>query len=765
MEIETITVDAPYCFGDVPLKLDHLAKVNFIFAPNGSGKTTISKALAEQPDDPTERAAWPVAPTDLPIRVFNESYRARVLTEYVGGIFTMGDESERVNKEIKALQDSKTARRNDREMWNAEIGAGGDPDKWSGLRGDIAREGKTAADVVFEAHKDAPRVAMEIVFKGFRKDKAKFLTEALRRFSPDHPAPKGVTWESLEARASTLTGDKQARSRLPPILTKSLISSQDIARVGIASTSTGRGEFAALIQHLGNEEWVSAGREYLPAAEGLCPFCQLRAPENLEASLAEYFAGGFDSALAQATAIDDQVKADGAKLEGELSLLESALLADPEIEVQAFDVAISGLRTAADLLRSQLDQKRQHPTRAVEVSDVSDQASELSRLIDATNATVDQHNAIVANVELEVKRLVEDGWALFLSERTAQVALKRYTGVSTHKTTQIAELEARISESNEADKDAELRIAQLRTSISNTAEVADRINGLLDAMGFHRFQLEVANDVTGGYRIVRDDGTVAIDTLSEGEKSFICFAYFWESLSGSAVAGGEPDEVVAVIDDPISSLDSDSLFIVAAYVRDAARSVMAGKGNVRQLIVLTHNTQFHHEAAYESRDSSRADRHYFRLQKRHNGPTVVHDDLNTCRIRGTYPMLWDAVVEAARGAEGSRLVQVGVVNIVRRVIEGYFRTIGNMRDHTRPAGVTPVEERVMFMFDIWANSGSHTIADDLDQTVEVGSTARFLQLFHEYFGFMGHAAHFEMMVRGSGGADLFDEGGLFGSVD
>lgn len=44
--VKTITVSANYCFGENPLRLSNLAKVNFIFAPNGSGKTTISNALA-----------------------------------------------------------------------------------------------------------------------------------------------------------------------------------------------------------------------------------------------------------------------------------------------------------------------------------------------------------------------------------------------------------------------------------------------------------------------------------------------------------------------------------------------------------------------------------------------------------------------------------------------------------------------------------------------------------------------------------------------
>lgn len=91
--INKIQVPAPYCFGEHPLVLDNLGKVNFIFAPNGSGKTTISRELAKQPEAIEERRSWETAPTDLAIRVFNDEYKQSIMQEHINGIFTMGQES------------------------------------------------------------------------------------------------------------------------------------------------------------------------------------------------------------------------------------------------------------------------------------------------------------------------------------------------------------------------------------------------------------------------------------------------------------------------------------------------------------------------------------------------------------------------------------------------------------------------------------------------------------------------------------------------
>lgn len=759
--VETVTVSADYCFGDAPLRLPNLGRVNFIFAPNGSGKTTISNALANQPTDSDDKTDWPVAPTDLAIRVFNEAYRSRVLTEYVDGIFTMGDKSKSVNEQIEAAKARKRERSKDRHTWHGSIGSDSDPGELRGLLGDIAKERKVIRDMVFEAHKSLPKPAVEVVFKGFRNDREKFLTEVLRRSSGDQLASADATWDSLETRAKSLKSDKSSRQSLSDVSISSLISLDEKNDVSKAVSSSGGGEFSELIQHLANEDWVSEGRKYIHAAQRRCPFCQEEAPNGLEEKLTQYFAGGFDDALKRANEIEQAVLLKAADLRQQLSLLQAALKQDPEIDAQPFDAAISKIQTATNLLITQVREKCLHPTRAVEVNDVESQVSELVVLVQTKNREIDEYNQLIANSKSEYDRIVKDGWALFLSETAVQGAIKRFKGITTSKESQITDLEVYIAKSKEEDQSDDEVIADLRSSISNTVEVAERINKLLNSMGFHRFHIDVDEAVSGGYRIVREDGTSAFSSLSEGEKSFICFAYFWESLFGSAVSGGDPEDVVAVIDDPISSLDSDSLFIVAAYIRHAADLTIKESTNLRQLIVLTHNTQFHHEAAYSVNQHKKEERHYYRLMKGMDGTTFVKDDENVCKIRGTYPILWDSVVEAARSEDDSAFIQVGVSNIVRRIIEGYFKTVGNVKDYQRPRDLSPVDERMIAMFHIWASSGSHTIADDIDQTIDVGGTKRFLKLFRRYFDIEGHSAHFDMMLTASGGEDLAETGKVF----
>jgi wobble nucleotide-excising tRNase len=761
MRLSEINVFAEYCFGSNPLVLKNLAKVNFIHAPNGSGKTTISNALSRQPLDPDSRLTWPVAATDTSIRVFNEAYRLKVLNEHVDGIFTIGPESDAVNKRIALLEKERSDRHTNRDAWRTEIGSDGAQVGLSGLLGDIRNEREKAVLEVFENHKDVPEAVRFVVFKGFRGSRDVFFGEADSRYRSDLVVAEGVTWNALEVRNASLTGELHQRVPLLPISVRLLLSAEQITQLKTHDIMVGNGDLAALIQHLANGDWVSEGRQHVENADGKCPFCQQQLPGDFGSRLSAYFASGYDEALALAVNIADEVESLSGTLDAELVRLESAIDSDGAIDGQDVGDAIDAIRTATELVLSRVGDKRRHPTTRIEVDDITPLVTNLNEIITSANTDITRHNKLIGDSSAERQKLVTDGWALFLTDTKTSNSLKRYQGIKTKKQKQIEDLNSKIAESLQADDQSKEEIETLRSSISNTSTVAERINALLKALGFNRFHLAIADAVAGGYRIVRDDDSLAYESLSEGEKSFICFAYFMEAVTGSAVPGGTAGPVIAVIDDPISSLDSDTLFVVAAYIRDIAKQVIDGQTNIAQLIVLTHNTQFHHEAAYTTDREAIGKRRHYRLQKGLDSLTSVHDDGAHTKIRGSYELLWQSVVDIAGGDEDSAIAQVGVFNIVRRIIEGYFKTVGSTQAHERQHLLSVADERLMSMFTTWANSGSHTIIDDFAQSQHIGSAKQFLQLLRVFFENQGHIAHFNMMVKACGGELLLTTGSVF----
>lgn len=760
MIIKKISVHANYCFGANPLELNDLGKVNFIFASNGSGKTTISKALSRQPKDPVDRETWRVAPTDLPVRVFNEEYRSQVLTEHVAGIFSIGENSKEIEERISELENQKAElnREIDDSKYKIE-GTDGRGQK-VGLRSEIQETLINVSEEIFDVYRNLPEAVSRLVFSGYRNSKVKLFEAAFQRYSDSNYSTNGESWAALNQRAIAVQGGGNSRPLLPRIMNVELVMNDDRDATTRPLTSQSNGKLSSLIDRLSNQDWVNKGRQYLARSEETCPFCQQELNPGFETMLAEYFSNEFDLAFEKLNRILRDAESKASRLENELKSLVDAVDADSEIDGAVFFRAVSSVQKSVDLLLAGLREKCERPTISVQLPDIAGAINELNELIAKENERINDYNQIVKNTREERNKLISDGWGLFLREPSVSSKLKKYSGISKNKNQEISRLESSIFSKQAEVESVDKRISDLRLSYSNTSEVAIKINQLLSAVGFSRFRLGVVDQTKGSYRIIRKDGTPAFNSLSEGERSFICFAYFWESLFGSSTSGDVPEEVVAVIDDPISSLDSDVLFIVAQFIRDAAIDVIKDRTNLRQLIVLTHNTQFHREAAY-SNDRESAHRRYFRLVKNLDGFTSVKDDGGKSKIRGTYALLWDAVVEAARDESDSALVHVGVCNVVRRIIEWYFKTVGDLKDYRRPSDLGVAEERVVATFHVWANAGSHTISDDVDQTIGVSETKRFLTLFQMYFDMQGHGAHFDMMIEASGGADLLSEGNLF----
>ncbi len=149
-----------------------------------------------------------------------------------------------------------------------------------------------------------------------------------------------------------------------------------------------------------------------------------------------------------------------------------------------------------------------------------------------------------------------------------------------------------------------MKVARSDTVETETAK--DSINLMLRDSGMQGFSLQPKSGVAHVYEVRRPDGTIA-DNLSEGEKNFIAFLYFYHLVYGSESADGETRDKIVVIDDPVSSMDSGYLFIVSTLVRqmieicrnNADNRNRTVEGNfIKQIFILTHNAYFHREVTY-----------------------------------------------------------------------------------------------------------------------------------------------------------------------
>jgi len=131
---------------------------------------------------------------------------------------------------------------------------------------------------------------------------------------------------------------------------------------------------------------------------------------------------------------------------------------------------------------------------------------------------------------------------------------------------------------NQAKTKAESEIRALETDILEHRQPADELNRELVAYLGHN-EIQVAVEDTG-YRLMRR-GHYATN-LSEGERTAIAFLYFLKSLDDRSF---DLKNGIVVVDDPISSLDSNSIYSAFGFMKRKLHD--AG-----QLFVLTHNFTF-----------------------------------------------------------------------------------------------------------------------------------------------------------------------------
>lgn len=119
---------------------------------------------------------------------------------------------------------------------------------------------------------------------------------------------------------------------------------------------------------------------------------------------------------------------------------------------------------------------------------------------------------------------------------------------------------------------------------------------------------------------------------------------------------------VVVFDDPVSSLDSDILFIVGSLIKCLFDEVRNGIGSIKQIFVFTHNVYFHKEVTFNPRrvNVAMSEESFWVVRK--SGLESKLEKHNFNPIKTSYELLW---AEVRRPDRSSFTIQ----NTLRRILE------------------------------------------------------------------------------------------------
>lgn len=587
-----------------PANLHDFDRYNVIYGWNGAGKTTLStlfrhlqrrdaitegaveyvfgesRVLGSAPDDPAVPA----------VRVFNREFVGRAVFETSSGqfppVYYFGEDSADKQRKISELEVQRLAYREEQVRQNARF------------------EGATASREAF-CTEQAKVIRMLLTVAGGGKynnfNAGPFKAEMQRLADSGEPL---VRLSDDDRDALLKTKD----SRPLPALSLVTLRFPDlmILRAKTAALLK-RTVVSAVIQELAEDQaiatWVGQGLGLHRGSRTSdhCRFCDQPLPATRVAALEAHFNDEFDRQKRAVADLLSEVDAASRFGQGFAAPAQEALYEalQPEYRENLTQVRrhMDSLTGALDALRTALQAKRDDPFKAIELDSLLNQAVKIgsgglgavilgllaiaaesapfvasfegTKAIDNLNRLIARHNEQTASFDVKVAAARD---ALAKDEMVGALEAWR------ERCQAVEEAKQARDAAEAAAKRLDGEISALESQVRQHHRPAEELNKEVAAY-LGRDELMFIPE-QNGYRITRAGQPAS--HLSDGERTAVAFLYFLKSLQGTDF---KLNQGLVVIDDPVSSLDTNSLFSAFGFMK-------ARTADAKQLIVLTHSFSF-----------------------------------------------------------------------------------------------------------------------------------------------------------------------------
>lgn len=718
--------------------MQDLGKLNFIFGSNGSGKTTISRVLEKPKNYSSCDISWE-GNIEIERRVYNSDFVEENFVPETGmrGIFTLGKEESDTKQKIKELEEKLKVLEDEKRK--TEIIISGEDGK-SGKATELTSFRETYINKIWEETKSFRTGSIRDGLVGYLNSKTKFFEMAL-----DQCKKNKVTlskYDELERRAYTVfAGNHEILEEIPTvnfsriekmsdeqILSKKVIGKEDV-------------DIGALIKKLGNSDWVQSGTKYLNDSDGLCPFCQQPLQENFRDQVEEYFDDTYSADLLAIDTLKNDYQDESDRLEEQINNIlkrSSDKINNDELKKLA--------TILVEIFKSnykKLEDKKRTPSIPIKLENYREIPEKIAELITTANKEIKQHNTMVTNLENEKEKLKQEIWRYVAHALESEI--DEYNTEYQKRKKELSNFEQQNNDRTEEIQREKTELSMLQSKLTSVIPMRDEINQQLERFGFSGFRLALGND-EHSYKIIRENGVAAEKTLSEGERNFVAFLYFYALLKGSKDSTGRVPSQIVVIDDPVSSMDSDVLFIVSTLIRSLVWDMSKDNAKICQLFIATHNLYFHKEVSFDRRfpKGMKAETRFWLVGKVGGKSSIEPCEKNP--ITSTYEALWDTVIRATENPVSTELISLQ--NTMRRILE-YCSTFYEKNSLDDLPLQFQGDDRIIAKTLVsWLHNGSHSSMDDFNYTPpHSDGTVRYLTMFKNVFQKAGHIAHYNMMMR------------------
>ena len=751
--INEITMKNVATYNQIGVKIEDLKRLNYFFGNNGSGKSTIAKYLQSLViGDPENKYSSCSKDNYNPIQeeilVFNQDFVERNfrISQTLKGIFSLNQKNAEIDKQIKANEESisnKRRTKNDMEEESKMLYQQNNQlkteliKKCFNKRNVFKSFSKIRLDHSKNMKNNLEQLEKIIQNNSIVKPEFRTLNDLYKKLYEDD-------LNSIDVLLDIQLFDKllQKHNELSVLLQEVIVGKEDV-------------QLAKLINEFGLKSWVSQGKIFLDKTKDVCPFCQ---KETID-----------DDFISQLNDIFDESSQKKINEIKSKKIIYENMFKRVLQNIQSVYEKYNAENIVSDL---QMHLKTIYDTNLKIISDKINAPNEkktLDNIIESfkdkllqINAEIESNNTIVRSLDTQKKSLIKQMWNYIALDCKDDILkyqkdVEETNGIINENKTEIEKLLAEVQQLQEEN-------TALREKTVNTTESVDNMNQILKNSGFMGFEIHEQNkenNISQYYlsrtSTVGDDKV--FDSLSEGESNFIAFLYFYQLCLGTTdIQEGSKKKKIIVIDDPVSSMDSQVLFIVSTLInklieykgKTKLEKQEFSNSSFEQVFILTHNYYFYKELAMQKRPICKSQQHYL-IEKNANNETYINK--RAYKEYDDYALMWQTIKEAKEKlSDGNKEQNILLANLFRRILESYANFIGLGTDAWATIllddNKDTMEHYLKVAFIAMINDESHKVSpfdNFYFQKIHNANPSKLFEVFESIFNTIGKE-HYDRMM-------------------
>ena len=483
--------------------------VNFFYGKNGAGKSTIARTIKSNSEVEWQNGK---SASDYDVLVYDTDFVNANFANYdnLAGVFTVCETNIEVQKKLEKLAEQKKQK--------------GEEYKQAKETADKKQGEKDTALIEYQEEcwkqTERIRVVFDAVITG-KKKKALFAEEILAITPVDHD------FSELESTVNTIFhGDDKKYAVYAKAGKATYASLPGYELMGKAIASSSETPFASFIKALNATDWVRQGHShYAGQTDGKCPYCQQKLPEDFDQDIAACFDAQYQSDIAEITKFQSVYKSE---MDSILRTLQSNLdEIMPGLNIEPYQTKLKMLQDSITINNQRIAAKVKEPTTIASLEDIDTLLLDIGAIIDKLNAQINVRNNIVSDIKNQKIKCKKEVWEYlaYVLKDVVKTYRDTITKISVDVSALNTQMKTLIAEGKQLNND----IADLNKQVVNTEAAIEGINRIIRTSGFQGFSLKAKEGVQNTYEVIRPDGSIA-EKLSEGERNFIAFLYFYHLI-------------------------------------------------------------------------------------------------------------------------------------------------------------------------------------------------------------------------------------------